>query len=47
MADRQQRPSREKRKPKKDKSKTPSAQASPFGVLQGADQKKTGAAKKR
>ena len=46
MANREQRSSREKRKPKAEKPKTAVAQASPFARTQGAGVAKSGAAKK-
>jgi hypothetical protein len=45
MANREQRPNREKRKPKADKAK-PSAQASPFARAQVAGNPKSGPGKK-
>ena len=46
MANREQRSSREKRKPKAEKSKTP-AQASPFARVQGVGSPKPGGAGKK
>ena len=46
MANREQRGSREKRKPKAEKPKAPAGQTAPFARVQGAANAKTGAGKK-
>jgi hypothetical protein len=47
MANREQKSSREKRKPKAEKSKAPAAQASPFARPQGAAGVKSGPGNKK
>jgi hypothetical protein len=46
MANREQRSSREKRKPKADKQKATTAQATPFARVQGASDPKSNVGKK-
>lgn len=46
MANREQRSSREKRKPKAEKPKAPATQASPFARTLGANNPKSGTGKK-